>query len=130
MLPANRLKTDAVGKKAAPPTAFKPGVSGNPSGRPKKTEQEFQLELACEASSPEALETILQIMRTGASDKVRLSAAVFVIERRYGKSVIKTEEVTDPFKKAIGNMSAEKAQAMLDALEQLEAIQANAKGAG
>ena len=123
----NRLKTD---KRKAPASAFKPGRSGNPGGRPKKTEQEFLLERACEARSPEALETILDIMRTGRNDKVRLDAAAFVIERRYGKAVTKTEDVTDPFKKAIGNMTAEKAQAMLDAMEQMQVIQAKAKNAG
>ncbi len=120
---ANRQKTDAGGKRPAPATAFKPGLSGNPSGRPKKTEQEFALERACEARSPEALTTILDIMRKSQSDKVRLSAAAFIIERRYGKAVTKTEDVTDPFKKALSGMSAEKAQAMLDAMEQVKMIQ-------
>lgn len=112
----------------APATTFKPGISGNPSGRPKKTEQEFALERACEVNSPEALDTILEIMRASRIDKVRLTAAAFIIERRYGKAVTKVEDVTDPIKKAVGNMSAEQAQAMLDALEQVQVIQAKAKG--
>lgn len=55
---------------------------------------------------------------------------VVKIERRYGKAVMKVEDVTDPFKKVIGNMSAEKAQAMLDAMEQMQVIQTKEKSAG
>jgi hypothetical protein len=120
----NRQGTE---KRAAPSTAFKPGQSGNPSGRPKKTPEEFALEAACEESAPEALNTVLSIMRTGQSDKVRLQAAVFVIERRYGKAVTKVEDVTDPLRKAIGNMPASKAQELLDALDKVESIRKGAR---
>ncbi len=51
-------------------------------------------------------------------------AAVQLRAKLNGLLIEKREDVTDPFKKAIGNMSAEKAQAMLDALDQVMAIQA------
>ena len=124
--PENRQATDVPAKRVLPRSAFKPGQSGNPGGRPKKTEEEFLLEKACEARAPEALETVLQIMRKGASDKVRLQAAAFVIERRYGKAVTKVEDVTDPLQKAIGRMPAEKAQEMIDALDRIDAIREKA----
>ena len=80
----NRQKTD---RRKAPITAFKPGQSGNPGGRPKRTQQEFDLMAACEAMTPEALKTIVKLMIQGEKDSVRLQAASFIIERRYGKSV-------------------------------------------
>lgn len=127
MTSANRLTADKPRAKNAPKTAFKPGQSGNPSGRRKKTEQEFALELACEARAPEALETILAIMRIGQSDNVRLTAAAFIIERRYGKAVDRREDVTDPLKKAMGNMSPERAEELMNALDQVQAVRNKAK---
>lgn len=77
----NRPKT---GRKA-PKTAFKPGRSGNPGGRPKRTTEEFELLRACEAKAPEALDTILDLMTNAKQDTVKLAAATYIIERRYGK---------------------------------------------
>ena len=57
-------------------------------------------------------------------------AAVQLRAKLNGLLVEKREDVTDPFKKAIAGMSAEKAQAMLDVLEQMQVIQAKAKNAG
>ncbi len=56
-------------------------------------------------------------------------AAVQLRAKLNGLLVEKREDVTDPFKKAIAGMSAEKAQAMLDVLEQMQVIQAKAKNA-
>lgn len=89
----NRQKTD---KRKAPKTAFKPGQSGNPGGRPKKTEAEFELERACEDKTPEALDTILGLMTGAKQDSVRLAAATYVIERRYGKPTERKEIRTGP----------------------------------
>lgn len=49
-------------------------------------------------------------------------AAVTLRAKLNGLLIEKREDVTDPLKKAIGNMPAEKAQEMLDALNQVEAI--------
>ena len=89
----NRPKT---GRKA-PRTAFLPGRSGNPGGRPKRTEQEFQLIQACQQKAPAALAQIERLMLTARAEKVRLGAAVFIIERAYGKPVARLETPENPF---------------------------------
>jgi len=80
---ANSKKT----VRKAPPKAFKPGVSGNPAGRPKKTVEELDLIAACKAKTPDALATISDIMTNGEKEQTRLSAALAIIERAYGKPV-------------------------------------------
>jgi hypothetical protein len=91
--PENRQKSGRGGKRS---TSFRPGASGNPGGRPKKTEAEFELEKACELKAPEALETILDLMTGAKQDSVRLAAAAYVIERRYGKALERKEVRTGP----------------------------------
>ena len=46
--------------------------------------------------------------------------------RASGLYVERHEDVTDPFKKALSGMTAEEAQSMLDAMEQVKVIQAKA----
>lgn len=77
-----------VTKKKPPPTnGFKGGVSGNPSGRPKKTEQELDLIAACKAKTPDALDVLINIMLNGEQERNRMAAAQAIIERAYGKPV-------------------------------------------
>lgn len=75
--PANRSET---GK-------FHKGKSGNPSGRPKKTQQELDLIAKCKEKTPKALEVIEKIMTGGETEKNRLAAAQYIIDRGYGKAV-------------------------------------------
>jgi hypothetical protein len=70
---------------------FKPGVSGNPSGRPKKTAEEWDLINACKAKAPEALEVMVRIMYSGENERNQLSAAQAIIERGFGKAVQPTD---------------------------------------
>jgi len=65
---------------------FEKGKSGNPGGRPAKTEAERTLEQMCRDKTPEALAVILEIMAEGESHKVQLSAAQYVIDRGWGKA--------------------------------------------
>ena len=84
MSSANRQKTEA--KRPAPKSAFKPGKSGNPNGRPKKTEEQKTLENMCRERTTEALATVLVIMGSGENERNKLAAAQFVIERGWGKA--------------------------------------------
>ncbi len=53
-------------------------------------------------------------------------AAEFNRGKASGHYVDRHEDVSDPFKKAIAGMSVEKAQSIMDAMDQLDAIQAKA----
>lgn len=94
-MPANREKTGKAGKKT-PATAFKPGQSGNPSGRPKKTEEEFELVAACKSKTMSALAVMERIMTSGENERNQLSAALAIIERGHGKSIERKEIRTGP----------------------------------
>ena len=59
----------------------------NPGGRPKKTPQELDLIAACKEKTPEALAVIADIMVNGEKEQTRLTAALSIIERAYGKPV-------------------------------------------
>lgn len=80
----NRQESDKP-KRKAPKTAFKKGVSGNPGGRPKRTEQELDLIAACKDRTPAALAVIETIMLEGENERNKLAAAQAIIERAYGK---------------------------------------------
>ena len=65
---------------------FQPGQTGNKGGRPKKTDEERTLEAMCKDKTPEALETILDIMGNGKQERAKLAAAQYVIDRGWGKA--------------------------------------------
>lgn len=81
----------ANSKKLPRGKSFAAGQSGNPVGRPKRTEEEFELINACKAKTPDALVVIESIMRDGDSEKTRLSAAQYIIDRAYGKAKQETD---------------------------------------
>jgi hypothetical protein len=64
---------------------FAAGQSGNPGGRPKRTEEELDLIAACKDRTPAALAVIESIMMEGENERNKLSAAMAIIERGYGK---------------------------------------------
>lgn len=86
--------TPKTGKRPAPKTAFVKGQSGNPGGRPKKTPEQFELEAACKAKTPDALAVIESIMLNGENERNRLAAAQAIIERAYGRPVERKEVKT------------------------------------
>ena len=59
----------------------------NPGGRPKKTVEELDLIAACKAKTPDALDVMVNMMHNGEQEKNRLTAAMAIIERAYGKPV-------------------------------------------
>lgn len=79
----NRPKTD----RKPPKTAFKQGVSGNPGGRPKRTQQEIDLIAACKDKTEDALAVLTSIMQNGENERNRMAAALAIIERGHGKAV-------------------------------------------
>lgn len=73
-----------TGGKRAPPEGrrFKPGQSGNPKGRPKIPETTKE---AFREASPEALETLRSVCRSGKSETARVAAAIHILDRALGK---------------------------------------------
>lgn len=75
-MPANRTKTGQ----------FRKGSSGNPSGRPKRSEAETEALAAICTLAPMAVEVMREILTDNeASASVRLRCAESVLERVCGK---------------------------------------------
>jgi uncharacterized protein DUF5681 len=73
-------------------TSFRPGVSGNPGGRPKKPAAIVARQLVADAKAlaqqcaPEAVLTLKTIMlNEKAPPTARISAATAILDRGYGK---------------------------------------------
>lgn len=66
-------------------TKFQKGQSGNPAGRPKKTQEEYAQEAACREKAPEALNVLLAIMEGSDNERNKLQAAQAILDRGYGK---------------------------------------------
>jgi hypothetical protein len=73
-------------------TSFKPGVSGNPDGRPRRPDtvvarQIFvTVKVAARALTQEAIDTLAAVMRDGkAPPTARISAAVAILDRGHGR---------------------------------------------
>jgi Family of unknown function (DUF5681) len=64
-------------------TSFRPGISGNPGGRPKVA---HDLQELARTHTPEAFSTVVEIMRAGNNNE-KLRAAEIIMERGYGKPI-------------------------------------------
>ena len=93
--PANNFEAGEDGKKVMPVgKRFEPGRSGNPSGRPKRTQAELDLIAACKKKAPAALKTLVELMGSE-NEAVRLKASLAIIERAYGKPLQPTRAEDD-----------------------------------
>jgi hypothetical protein len=119
----NRQKTD---KRPAPRTAFAPGKSGNPGGRPKKTQAEYDLEAACREKTPDALGVMVRLMSAAKQDSVKLQAALSIIERAHGKPLQRSEVRTGP----LDGLPPDEAKALLDAIDAIQQARTRSAVAG
>ena len=61
---------------------FKPGQSGNASGRPKS---DLQLSELARSFTKEAIETLVSVMQQGKKESDRIHAAMALLDRAYGR---------------------------------------------
>lgn len=73
--PANRTKSGR----------FQKGVSGNPSGRPKKTEEQKQVLADLAALAPKIVTVFEDILANG-KDTDRIRVAEIILDRTFGKA--------------------------------------------
>jgi Family of unknown function (DUF5681) len=75
-----------------PPTVhrWKPGQSGNPKGRGGTSE----VKVLAREHTAEAVQTLVKAMRTGHSEKVRVAAAIALLDRGWDRPVV-TVQRTD-----------------------------------
>jgi hypothetical protein len=73
-------------------TSFRPGVSGNPGGRPRRPDTIVARQIfvtvrtAARALTQEAIDTLAAVMRDGkAPPTARISAAVALLDRGHGR---------------------------------------------
>ena len=92
------------------PNRFKPGQSGNPSGRPKKTGEEKEIHESLKALGPKAVEAAESIL---ASERVSAVAKVQVISLILSYAVGKPETIVK-LNTSQQNLSA--SEARIDAL--------------
>lgn len=78
------------GKRRAPRTAWKPGQSGNPSGRPREVGDVRDL---ARQHTAEAIRTLIEVMRHGKPDRARAAAAEAILDRGWGRP-LQPAEVT------------------------------------
>jgi hypothetical protein len=75
---------------------FKPGQSGNPSGRPRnQTRALANLAFEARKHSMLALKTIVEICKNGETQSLRLAAANSLLDRGYGRPTQSVDVTSD-----------------------------------
>lgn len=102
MATANSQKTDEKY-----PNRFKPGQSGNPNGRPKKTPEQKDALQAIRDLAPQAAQELSNILHDeSASHAVKLKAIDMILERTYGKAEA-VVSVSDPQRDSLSDLREE-----------------------
>ena len=71
---------------------FKKGHSGNPGGRPKEVKD---VQALARTHTAEAMQTLVEVMRTGKPDRARAAAAESLLDRGWGRAPQTVEVSTD-----------------------------------
>ena len=84
---------------------FKSGYSGNAGGRPK---DEYKLAELARSFTIEAIETLVELMRSGKDERVKGTAAQALLDRGWGKPRVEvvTNEQPDSYITALQAVSA------------------------
>ena len=76
----------------APGRPFKPGQSGNPSGRPKQTPEQKDALEAIRGLTPRAVEVMREILDSPRSGEVaKLRVCEIILDRAYGKATAQVD---------------------------------------
>lgn len=86
-------------------TRFKPGVSGNPNGRPKKAQQIVE---KAQENAEKALKALIDLMGSD-DERVKLAAAMAILDRGLGKP---KQTIEDGRKQEIGDYSTDELRAI------------------
>lgn len=68
-----------------PKSAWKKGQTGNPGGRPAKTEEERHAEALARQHAPEAISALLDIAKHGKQEAARVKACEAILDRGFGR---------------------------------------------
>jgi len=104
-------------------TSFKPGVSGNPSGRPKRPQTietrkiTTDVKAAARELTPEAMDTLKEAMADPKAPwAAKIAAAIAVLDRGWGKPT----QAVDANVSVLDRMTDDKKRALLAALKALK----------
>lgn len=84
-----------------PKSAWKPGQSGNPGGRPRISREVREL---AQAHTVEAIETLVDVCRNGKSGSERVKAANAILDRAAGKP-LSVEQIEQQIQREVGRLS-------------------------
>lgn len=101
---------------------WKPGQSGNPSGRPKSTKEQLEALSLARKGSPDAMREAIRMMQQ-AEDKLRIQAMKLVLEYGLGKPTQVIDQTVREERKPEDFPRAERIAALRKALEVEEAAE-------